>query len=472
MKLLISILLLVAVTLTFASCHNNEDPFAESTDAIDSSLISTNDTSESIDTSGIIDSSKPTGDTTSRQGQPGPEDGFYSLSASAAYQKYGLFAPDINVLKACDGEHIFTTGTEQVLNRADYPSGNNKRPVCTDPLCTHKPGSLCPLANLSSMFGMACYGDKLLYIGKDGELYAYTPETNRSISILKGCSKASFHRYCGNFYLINPEEDGNFNSINRIYQITKNAEVINIGSVEEQFSNGFFVRSESTVVGFDIKTLDGTSPATVSIYNIEDKTRKTVFERTFPELSGDERDEAGIVPMSIFGDKVLFSVRCSSQKSGETVELSEIWLVDVITGEKRLLTMIHSLHTNYYCQFSEKYICTVDWRNEETDPYLIRFLDPYGGEESVYNLSEMAAEIGETIPLTDRSIDCHLSTVNQFAPLLSKTYQIPYTGVNDEGKEFTSYRLKQFKYMVFDLESGRVYKYPEPTEEDLAIDGT
>ena len=95
-------------------------------------------------------------------------------------------------------------------------------------------------------------------------------------------------------------------------------------------------------------------------YDIVKKTSKTVFERSFSELSGDERDKASVVPMSIFGDKVLFSVRCSYQKSGKTIEISEIWLVDGVNGQKRLLTKIQSLETGFYCHFSEKNICTVE----------------------------------------------------------------------------------------------------------------
>lgn len=430
MKKVLIILLLVFIALTIASCHNKEDPFAAATN----------------------------------QTQPGPEEKFYSFSASKAYQKYGLFAPDIHILQACDGEHIYVANNELILNRSDYPSGENNRPVCTDPLCTHKPDSTCPLGNLGSMFGIACYGSKLFYVGKDGDLYAYTPKTNSSESVLKNCSRAMFQRYCGKLYLINSEEDKDFNSVSIIYRITEEAKVINIGSVKAQFSNGFFVHSEDTVVGFDLETPDGTSPAKVVLYDIVKKTSGTVFERSFSELSGDVQDEARIIPMSIFGDKVLFSVGCSYQKSGETAELSEIWLVDVITGEKRLLTTIHSFSTGSYCLFSEKYICTVDWRNEETDPYVIRVLDPYSGEESIYDLSEMAASIGETIPLTD----CHLSALNRFAPVISKTYRITYTDVNDEGEEYTAYRLKQFKYLTIDLKSGRVYKYPEPDPSELS----
>lgn len=181
------------------------------------------------------------------------------------------------------------------------------------------------------------------------------------------------------------------------------------------------MHSESTVVGFNLETPDGTSPAKVVLYDIVKKTSKTVFERSFSELSGDERDKASVVPMSIFGDKVLFSVRCSFQKSGKTIEISEIWLVDVVNGQKRLLTKIQSLETGFYCHFSEKYICTVDWRNNGADHYIMHILDPYSGKESTYDLSETAMTIGETIPLTD----CHLSTLNRFAPLLSKTYWIP-----------------------------------------------
>ena len=461
MKRVLSLLLLISIALSFAACHNSEDPFTVSTDDIGSSPISVNDAS---DTSANNESSEPAGHTTPPQVQSDPEENFYSLTASEAYKKYGLFAQKTGALNNCDGEHIYVTSDDGTLNRSDYPSGENQRPACTDPLCTHKPSSSCPFANLGSMFGIACYGDKLYYIGKDGSIYAYTPETNRSEVILTGCSKATFHRYCENLYLLNPEEDKDFNSISTVYQITKDAKVISIGSVEEQFSNGFFVHSENTVVGFDIETPDGTSPAKVVLYDMEKKTSRTVFERSFSELSGDEYDKESIVPMSIFGDQVLFSVRCSYQKSGETIEFSEIWLVDVVTEEKRLLTVIDTLQTSFYCLFSEKYICTVDWRNNEADSYIIHVLDPYSGKETSYNLSETAESVGETIPLTD----CHLSTLNRFAPLLSKTYWIPYTAVNDDGKEYTAYQLKQFKYLIFDLESGRVFKYPEPDPSELS----
>lgn len=461
MKRVLTLLLLISIALSFAACHNSEDPFTVSTDDISSSPVSVNDAS---DTSANSESSESAGNTTPPQIQADPEESFYSLSASKAYQKYGLFASTISMLNNCDGEHIYVMSAEGTLNRSDYPSGENQRPACTDPLCTHKPGSSCPFANLGSMFGIACYGDKLFYIGKDGGIYSYTPETNRSEVIKTGCSRAMFHRYCGNLYLINPEEDKDFNSVSSIYRITKDSKVINIGSVEAQFTNGFFVHSESTVVGFNLETPDGTSPAKVVLYDIVKKTSKTVFERSFSELSGDERDKASVVPMSIFGDKVLFSVRCSYQKSGKTIEISEIWLADVVNGQKRLLTKIQSLETGFYCHFSEKYICTVDWRNNGADHYIMHFLDPYSGKESTYDLSETAMTIDETIPLTD----CHLSTLNRFAPLLSKTYWIPYTAVNDEGEEYTAYRLKQFKYLTFDLESGRVFKYPEPDPSELS----
>ena len=52
-------------------------------------------------------------------------------------------------------------------------------------------------------------------------------------------------------------------------------------------------------------------------------------------------------------------------------------------------------------------ICTLDQRANESDHLVIRLLEPDTDKETIYDLSEMAAAVGETISI-DAKMFAHL----------------------------------------------------------------
>lgn len=469
----------VLITVLFctafvSSCRITDDPFL--TDDETSTVTTMIGTSNASETDNNSDS-----ETNTVFVQTEPKKDFYSLTSDEAYQKYGLFTPDNSVLLNCDGRHIYVEGviyqTTRIINddgdiekivktalcRNDYPEGGNEIPVCMDPLCEHLSGSSCPIADLKSMFSIACYADKLFYISKSQDLRVYDQSANSNKILLKDLMAPYFHRYNGKLYLIANEETSEFQTVNTIYHIYENAELSKIGSVETKENEKLLVHSDNSIVGFCVEKNDGIPCTKAVLYDLKTSDESVVFERLLNETVECENVKCDINPMSVFGDKVLFSVMYSYNSADTNTKRSDIWLVDVLTKEKQLLLTLDNQNESRNCQFSEKYILIVEPRKTVTDHFIIHLLDPYTNKETVYNLSDMASSIGERIPL-----DCYLNSFNLFSPVLSKMYYIPKTGVNSEGIEYQTYDIKLYKTFAFDLESGRVFKYDVPSEDDLS----
>ncbi len=453
-KRLASVFLALIIAL-FAGCSGvKTDPLAPdpTASAASPAPVPTENASETV--SPIPTQAAPTDAAqTSDALQPPME--FYSFTAAEAVEEFGSFAPNNKVLLGCDGKHIYLEDANGTLVRSDYPGGGNEGPVCKDPLCTHRAGSACPLADFKSMFSMACYDGKLFYISNSGSLNAYDAETNQSRSLLEDCDGAQFHRYSGQLYIVNNEETDDFRFVTRIYKVSDGSRIEAVGTVNESYAGGFLVHSDRDIIGFDVSEIEESLKLTVVIQDILSGETHTVFERSFDNPGEDGSGKIVVFPLSVFGDKVLFSVRCSCREEGEEVGYSEIWLVDVMTGEGRLLVHADDIHEARYCQFSEKRICYVDFRKNGSEHYVIHVIDPFENEEKTFDLSEMADGIGETIPL-----ECYLGAFNRFAPKLQIMHRIPYSGINDDGIEFTSYYLQLEEAFIFDLESGRAFKYP------------
>ena len=410
-----------------------------------------------------------------------PGKDFYSFTAEEARDQYGLFCASPRLLLACDGESIYVednvavktaTGNEiqvRTLCRSDYLNpGIFYGPVCTDPLCTHAKGSSCPFADFDSMFSTACYAGKLYFVSRSGDLYVYNSKTNRSKKLLGGFFEYEFIRCENKFYVVNREEDAVFKTTAVIYQISQDSNVTRMGQFNSHFMSSHLIYAGRYVIEPYIDSNNGSYTANILLVDIVLGNSRTVFAQPLSELDGHDRVNSSIQPLGIYGNKLLLEVKYSIFGTDGLIESSktEIWLIDLASGEKRMLTYNDENDSmGYICLSSEKMICTLDQRADESDHLVIRLLEPDTDKETIYDLSEMAAAVGETI-----SIDAKMFALNRFAVLLKTTYKIPYTFTNAEGVVVESFKKKTFDTLLFDLASGRVYKYPEPTEEDLTLD--
>ena len=471
---LLPIIILTAImSALLPSCKTLSDPFL-TTYGI--SFDATGSEEANAVTTAVSTENSSTGND---EGDNNPDKDFYSLTMAESVEKYGLFTFSPRALLPCDGKYMYLQGEVTVqsgdgttsvktLCRSDYPGGGHFGPVCTDPLCTHSSAGSCPFAHFDSMFNLACYGGKLYFVSRDGGLYVYTPGTNSTKMLSDNCHSFEFVRCEDRFYIINHEEQEDFSTVAVLYGISKDAKMTEIGRFDDLYTQTHLVCDGRLIVDCGIEETEETQTATVLLRDPDTGGNSAVFEEVFQKPENGSWSETRINPRSIYGDKLLVYIdNTENDPEGIVSFKAEVWLIDLKSGEKQLLTCSsNSSNASLICHSSEKMICTVDERKDENDDLVIRLLDPYTGKETAYDLSEMAASVGKTIAL-----DACLNTLDRFTARLRTTYKIPYSFINGDGEIVNIFKRKTFDTLLFDLESGRVFAYPEPTEEDLSLEG-
>ena len=373
------------------------------------------------------------------------------LNGAEAYEKYGLlsFTMDNNYDRIFDGTYIYglylTDNNDlksRTLGKYEYPDGGEWTPVCTDPLCSHKTGSGCPFLN--STVNLVCYEGKLYFLTDNGTLCVYDKTTNKSTSLKNGCYNCRFYKYDGELYFVFSEENDDFDNTRVFTKILPDSKVDEIGRLDEVYDYNNAVYKDKYAVDYKSKLNDGGGTISVLIRDLKSKEIKTVAEIDCPGAVNID----AVQTYNIYSNKLLLKTQyymikhITNDRTGYDDLRNDAWLIDLSTGEKRLICSpdVHTYKTYAYCLYSCKCVMWYDPRLNGSDPLILHVLFPYTGEEKEYDISDaVLKETGETIPL-----DNGIFSISGSAVVLSHV-------VNDRSQN--TYK--------FDLESGRVYKYAQ-----------
>ena len=436
---------------------------------------------------GILNSCKPTDDpfenhTADTGTEAVTEDGFkdfYSLTMTESYEKYGTFCASgwtEPLFKTFDGKYLYIDVTVDIdvgggkktvstLGRTEYPDGGYTKPVCTDPLCTHAKGSSCPFADMN-MFNILCYGGKLYFLKNEGSFQSvcvYSFETNKSEKLLSGLSDCTFYRGDGKFYIDAGSEDENFNVTHVFYRVTEDAQTVKICEYSDTVTGNLIYKEKYKISqAFDQITSDDESVSAVQrpeVIMTDMTTGKiaTVFSRPVPELDEYDIRDITVTPFMIYGD--LLVIKADFHGRGEDKPAyyrREAWLVDLSSGDKRLLTYDEGEKDfNFICLCSEKMILIKKPEEENGGHFVACLIDPYYGDETEYDLTDAVSAAGGEMPE-----NCYMTQVVKGAIYVKSYERIPYTFINSEGEEVESYNIKTEDAFLYDIESGKTYVCP------------
>lgn len=396
-----------------------------------------------------------------------PPASFYSMTMSESYEKYGLFSftadPDRNAW--FDGKYYYmpavitvkgqdgTTQSVTTLSYREYPDGKTWYPVCSDPLCSHTASDGCPLKGFDG-FGFACYGGKIFFVSKEGVLYMYDPQLNRSTLLLEKCFEQRFIRSNGKLYLIYQQEEEDFNIEYVCCVVSADGTLTELGRLTELFTQGQEVYADRYVADGGVFTpTDEGYRVEVILRDLQTGAKTTAFEKTYSEIAGyDEVDvEGDVSPYMVYGSKLLLCARYTAKAGPAVQSRNEFWLVDLENGEKSLLTYTENPAVgSRQCLYSETTVCYAEPRQTAEDPFLIHLLNPVTGTDEKYDLSAFAAKEGAVIPP-----DQFMVSLNKGALLLMGSREVDAT--NDDGIKVPSSEL--VNTFEFDLKSGRVFQY-------------
>lgn len=385
----------------------------------------------------------------------GPPSDFFSLTMRESYEKYGIFsfteAVEDNFFDGkyrysfmyLDPDNAASFYSPKTLAYAEYPDGTDLRPVCSDPLCTHTGTSGCPLLKCQNPFGFVCYEGRIFFSAADGSISMYEKGSNKSTEIMKGCSSAHFHKDNGGLYLVYLSENTGFEVETVCVKIAPNGEVSELGHVEGSFDGHIW--RDKYLVNTHFYIREGDKGLTVELCDLLTGEIETAFEREYPDLVDDEEAAGSTAALAymLYGDKLL--VKANYHFEG--AEYNEHWFINLASGEGELLS------TAEHCLFSDKCILWPGERAYESDPLVIHLYYPESGKTETYDLSAMAAEIGETIPLNCYPIRLCKGAVSLWGDFYRRAEY-------DDGEAYMErYAANTFD---FDLLSGLAFKYPEP----------
>ncbi len=423
-----SFIVLSLVLLKISGPKITTDPFTASTGTADSGVV-TPDESETENVYTDID-----------------DDSFYGMSKEEAYEKYGIvsFISEFNFDNCCDGEYLYSTYSTKegvTLGRRKYPTDNSLTvPACTDPLCKHKSG--CPFYNMN-VIHFACYEGKIYFPTTDGPVRIYDKKTNKSIdsSITDVCMNPIFLKYNGNLYFHYTTETEEYSTVRKFYKISPSGEITKLGELSDIYSDhGGIIYNDSCYIDYKTET-------------VGDKEKITVLERNF--ITGDVKNIAeietsrkisefdNVFSYMLYNDKLLICLdyHRMADNAEDRVSLNDIWLLDLTTGEKRLVctpdVAVYGTN-NVWCLFSQKCVMWQEPRLNEDDPLILHVLFPHTGQEKTYDLSKTVKEAtGEDIPLDAYILD------NAYSAVRLRTV------INE----------RSYIFCEIDLENGNVRKY-------------
>ena len=383
-----------------------------------------------------------------------PEDDFYGLSASEAVKKYGILSKSNYTSREMvyDGKYYYgvylTTGEKTVystLVKIEYPNGKELNPVCTDPLCTHKPGSDCPMQNMNGAY-FACYGDKIYIVSRDCNLYMYDKRTNKKTMLLKNCYAAVFFKYDDKFYLNYSETDKDFETTRVIVNISEEGKITELSRFDNYYSMELPVYKERYVIDYQQELFDENGRINVLMRDLQSDKITKVTEIECPGAAFIEPVET----FTLYGNKLLFQCNYYTvyPPRSDYDRKYAVYLIDLETKEKRLIcTPDYNTYKNGnpHCLFSSKCVVWDEPRIKKSDPMIYHVLFPYEDKELTYNLSEMVKNAtGEDIGL-----DEYVATNSNSAFI---TFKVTYA---ESGPTVST-------HFELDLENGNVYKYDVP----------
>ena len=413
---------------------------------------------------------------------------FYSLTMPESFEKYGFmgYSAYDTPRKQFDGKYLYldvTVETEtgsgkktvKTLGRTEYPDGGYAKPVCTDPLCTHSPGSSCPFADYSGMFGIAAYNGKVYFSSKESELYVYDFNKNKSeIVIGKSEGRVTGIFKCENkLYIIVLSEDNDFNTTRAFYRIDGDSAPQRLCEYKGKIVSPCLLYKDRYVLssGYDeIVTSDETYVNTtyilrtdVTMYDTESGDTVKVFERPCPEK--DEYEDLSIDTSlcMLYGDKLLLQIRLNGHfdiDGKPEFARYEAWLVDLSNGAKRLLT-----YRNEEAYSSPVYLCSENMIlvPEPAEAYgghfAARLIDPYSGKETVFDLTDAAEKVGNKAFAEKMTEKCFLQRIDKGAIIVRRFWYTEYTYTDDDGVKRTGYQPNSADALLYDIESGRLYIY-------------
>ena len=437
MKKNIVLLLLTVLVVQFCICsctYYTDDPFLTDTDT---------QTGADTGVNTIIE-------TETEAKKEGPDEDFYTLTLKQSYEKYGCSTISISQLEEyTDGTWFYTgmsVGSSEdiylTMGRTRYPVGSEKAEViCRDPLCKHTADSGCPFANCS-VANIAFYADHLYYMTNIGELCVYDFDTNKKTVLLEDCLTSRFYKNDGNLYFqYNYEDDDNLIYEKVFVKISQDGKLTELGRIEGGDAKFSYVYEDRYVI--QNVCLRDEKKVLINSYDLRTKEDKTVCEFDYIDAAGMSNSDF----VMIYGSKVLFETKYY-KKSKVGLYNTDCYLVDITNGEKEFICSpdYETYHTlSAFCLHSSKCISWFDPRESEDDPFIVHIYFPISGDRETYDLSKMAASIGEVIPM-----ESYFSNLEKGAITLKKRL---------DPNSSSSAIINTFE---FDLASGRVYKYDVP----------
>ena len=395
--------------------------------------------------------------------QTPPPDDFYGMTTLESLEKYGafMFVNGLKYFDDIDGDKWYykdalgkvENGKQSIstLYYREYPDGEPHF-VCTDPLCTHSNDG-CPFFSVSNF---VIFEHNLFFTTKSGNFFKYIISENRVEKLAEDINNAKFikHPNSSILYAIYRRENENFEIEYYVCRIYGSGKLENIYKMAD-------FEWHSQEIYNDRYLLEGrfeNTTASVVMIDMTTGETKNVFERDFPESSTcieqSSFSSAHTLPYMLYGDNKLLiriDVPVETEYYGQR---TEFWLIDLSTGEKRLLAYadpdLYDLQS-FHCLYSDKCIMYTAQRQAETDPLVVHFLFPETGEEEVYDVGKAAAEAGVTIPMTS-----YIHLVRKGAILFKTTYLTCKNGF-----------CNTFEY---DLKSGKLYCYDLPDAEEITGD--
>lgn len=379
---------------------------------------------------------------------------FYSISMEESYDRYGIFTfLAFSIDNWYDHEKYFAIRyvseegepsmyAPMTLKYRDYPDGKTWSPVCKDPLCTHTGASGCPLAKCQNPFGFICMDGRVFFVGSDAVLYLYNSTDNSCTALHDRLYEYKLYEQDGAVYAVYQLEDEEFNVRFAALKATPDGTVTELGSVGELFA------IKDSPVYADRYLLDASfEDASVLLLqrDLQSEEVKTVLELDYSETADLEPSVADV--LAVYGDRALFRVMYRTEREHE-----DIWLVDLLSGEKRLLASKVGTVQNWL--YSDRCVIWADARSDATEPFTVHLLFPKTGEEQEFELSALVAAEGGRLPL-----GTGLQELKKGALLLTCAYGAE-AGKDEDGN--TIYEMDLHDILEFDLQSGKLRLYPQP----------
>ncbi len=380
-----------------------------------------------------------------------PDDDFYGLSVSEAYEKYGLmtFSRSENPEIVFDGKYTYyisQTNTNDpnswTLYKRELPNGKVSSPVCTDPLCTHTVSSGCPLAQFKSN-SFVCYGDKIFIVNSSDDLLMYDKTTNKSTRLLGNTCDGVLSTYNGKLYFYYNQFNQDFESERIIAKISEDGVVTEIKRFNDYYTPDLNIYGDRYVLDYRSETNDsGDGKVILYFRDIQTDEVKIITEIDCP----DAVMFSSVQPTMFYGNKLLLLCRYNTKfpKGNISDERQAVWIIDLETKEKRLLcTPDYYTHKRFTVPlFSSKCVVWDEPRFAISDPIIMHVYFPYEDKELTYNFSDMikAATGEDNLSLGIISVGNSRSAIVLFDNNLTipdRVYEV-------------------------DLENGNVYKYDAP----------